>query len=143
LLTNTVRGYCLLYPEAFSPVEPNSNETVLVIGDVMNHTDARASIQVSGADGQTTTEAADQVEVDYSIPDFEVGRSTVDLGGEEAVLFRQMPGQEFTRRVVAVRGDQLYVLSFTPADPAMGDPYTRMEELYNLVVDSFTFIEPS
>jgi hypothetical protein len=139
LLEREDKGYCLVYPNTFTAVDPNPDETALVIGDLLNHTDARLSITVADAAGKTTQGAADKIESDYAIPGFDVGREDIDIGGEDAVLFQQMPGQDFTRRIIVVKDDRLYVLDFTPADEAVGDPYTRMQALLDTVVDSFTF----
>ena len=62
------------------------------------------------------------------------------LDGVPANQFEQVPGQDLSRQVFFVRGDQLYTLTFVPDDPAAGAPYEEMAALYDLVMDSFSFL---
>lgn len=140
LLQNPEHGYCLLYPATYTVEKPNENETVLVVGSLLNVADPRVHIEVSEAAGRAAAEVAGQLEAEASIPGLEVKRSSVTIGGEEAIVLDNLPGQDINRRVLLVHEGRLYNLMFAPASSDAGEVYERMEELYSLIVSSFTFL---
>ncbi len=142
LLRNTEHNYCLLYPAGYTVEQPNENETVLVVGSLLNAEDPRLHVEVTAAEDLTTAAAAGQLEADTSIAGVEIERSLVTIGGEEAVVLDNLPGQEINRRVIFVHAGRLYNLMFAPAGENMGEAYTRMEALYDLVLRSFTLLPP-
>lgn len=139
LFKNSSRGYCLLYPEGYSVVRANEYQTSLVIGGLLNVAEPRLDILVEDIGGRTLEQVADDLQYDY-VPGPDIERSTITVAGAEAVVLDNVPGQEFSRRVVFVHENRLYHLIFLPADEDLGEVYTRMETLYRTVVDSFTFI---
>jgi hypothetical protein len=138
LLTDAGHGYCLLYPVTHKVEKPNANEIVLVIGGLLNASDPRVHIVAEEAGGRTAAEAA--AEIEAAMTGFDIQRSSTELGGTEAIVLDKVPGQELNRHVFFVHDGLLYHLTFSPADENAGKAFTGMEALYNLVVDSFTFI---
>jgi hypothetical protein len=69
----------------------------------------------------------------------DVGRSTVMIGGEPAVVLDGMPGQDFQRRVYVVHQKTLYVLAFMPTRSENKVANDQMEVLYNAVTSSWTW----
>jgi hypothetical protein len=138
LLTYEAQGYCLLYPETHQPVEVSEAETVFVVGDLMNVSEPRVSVNVTDAAGESTTDAAGRILAVFGLPDSNPP-GAVTMGGMEAVVLDNMPGQDINRRVIMVHNDRLYDLTFLPIGPDYGDVGQRTEELYQLVIDSFTF----
>ena len=68
-----------------------------------------------------------------------VGRWTVMLDGEQAVVLDGMPGQDFQRRVYVVHQQTLYILAFMPTrseNKAAGD---QMEALHAAVTNSWAW----
>jgi hypothetical protein len=139
LLRVEEHGYCLLYPSGYSVERPNPEETALVVGSLLDVSNPRAYIKVTDAGGRTTDQAADAIVTDF--PGFEIVRSSATIGGESAVVLDGVPGQDISRQVVIVRQDRLYHLTFVPASEDAGEVSTRMEEFYQLVVDSLNFLE--
>jgi hypothetical protein len=139
VLTNESLGYAFLYPDNYTVVTLDSGDN-LVIDSIMNHTDPRLGIDVEVAAGRTAAEVADAFATGYP-EGIVIERSTVTLDGEEAVVLDPVPGQEFSRYLFVVKGDRLYRFMFTHSDPALGETYTRMENLYTLVTNSFRFLE--
>jgi hypothetical protein len=137
LLTNVDHSYCLLYPTGYDLVQPNPNETVILVGSLLDVEHPKAFINVQDAAGRSAAQVADEVEA--GMPGFAMQRSGVTIGGEEAVVLDNVPGQDLNRQLVVVHGGRLYKLTFVPADPSLGDLYARMEELYSTVVNSFQF----
>lgn len=140
LLKNDQLGYCLLHPERYI-VESSDNLDVLVIDSSMNHVDPRVHISVEEAGGRTAEEAADEATSGFPA-EMGVERSSVTLGGEEAVVLDNYPGQEISRLVFVVHGDRLYQLTVTHMSPDLGETYTQAENLYTVVINSFRFLPP-
>ncbi len=64
LLSNAEHGYCLIYPEGYTVERPNPDETVLVVGSMLNTQDARLHFEVHDAKGRTAEEVAGAIEAD-------------------------------------------------------------------------------
>lgn len=141
VLRNDQHGYCLLYPAEYTVERPDDSAVVLVIGSLLNVSDPRLHIELADTEGRTLDQIADQVAADYSIPGMEIERSRIMVGGEEAIVLDKLPGQDINRRVLIVHNDRLYNLMFAPASEDAGETYERMEQLYSLVLNSFTFLE--
>jgi hypothetical protein len=103
--------------------------------------DPRVNILVEETIGRTAEAVADEVE--SASPGFSIERSSITLGGVEAIVLDKLPGQDINRRVFFEHDGLLYQLTFWPADENAGDAYTRMEALYEMIVNWFTFIPPS
>jgi hypothetical protein len=99
------------------------------------------TIDVVPTQGMTAAQMADQMV--QSMPDFPIERTELTIGGEPAVQLDRVPGQDLNRQVIFVKGNQLFVLTFVPSDPAAGDVYTQMEALYTTAIHSFRFIPQS
>jgi hypothetical protein len=142
LLTNAAHGYCLLYPLAYKVEESNPSETSLVIGGLLNAEDPRVDIMVEEAKGRTAAAVADEVESGF--PGLNIERSTITVGGVEAIVLDKLPGQDTNRRVFFEHNGLLYQLMFSwSGEETAGDSYARMEALYELIVNWFTFIPRS
>ncbi|MFO7662178.1 MAG: hypothetical protein R6X18_06240 [Chloroflexota bacterium] len=140
LFTYADQGYCLLYPSTHVPVDLGGTETVFVVGDIMNHTDPRVTVNVTDAAGVSTEDAAARILADFGLPDTNPPTSAT-LGGREALVLDNMPGQDINRRVVAVHNGRVYDLTFLPIGPDYGEIGEQTEEFYNLVLNSFTFTD--
>jgi hypothetical protein len=130
--------YCLTYPDQYKVERPNPEETILLIGGLLNAGDPRVHIRVTDAGGETAESAADRVVKDF--PDFTLERTETTVAGEPAVVLDKIPGQEINRRVLFVRGGLLYELMFMPADPAVGEAFRGMNALQEQILGSFTFL---
>jgi hypothetical protein len=140
LLTDAAHGYCLLYPAEYKVERPNENEVALVFGGLLSAGDPRVYINVQDAAGRSVAEVADQIAVDYSIPGEERTPTATTVAGVEAFVIDKLPGQDMNRRVVFIHNGQLFDLTFLPADETLGEVFSRMETLYQTVLDSFTFM---
>jgi hypothetical protein len=141
LLKNKRHGYCLLYPVGYKVEKPNDAETDLVVGSLLNAADPRVNIVVEDAGGRTADDLAKQIAAGFE--GFPIERSSIVLGGVEAIVLDKLPGQEINRRVLFEHEGLLYQLTFWPADESAGDVYRRMEVLYDTIVASFAFIPRS
>jgi hypothetical protein len=67
----------------------------------------------------------------------------IDVGGELGVVVDNVPGQDVNRQLFVVHNGRLYTFLFAPADDERPEMLAQMEDLYETVVDSFTFIAPA
>lgn len=139
--TDAAGGYCILYPAAYTVEQTSPAEVAVVLGSVMNHTDPRVSIGVEDAAGRGLQAAADALATNYALPGATVEPVALTIDGADALMFDNLPGQDFNRRLVFIHNGRLYSLFFTP----LGDSEAtraKLESFYQGIVDSFRFIEP-
>lgn len=144
LLTNTVAGYCVLYPDSYlvhqADETPESNSTVLYLESLLNTSAPRLDVTVRPAAGQdldAVAQAFFEENPTLVLPPPE----SLTLGGEPALLFPQVPGQELNRVLFAVHAGRVYRLNFSPADDSLGQVYQDLQVLFDSVAGSFTFLE--
>ena len=144
IYTNEIAGYCLLIPAGYATLQtdPEATETAFYVDSIQDVTHAKLFISVTDANGRTledvTNEKADEVEeIMGEAPMWSFGYM---LDGVAANQFDQVPGQDLSRQVLMVHNDRFYTLVFIPDEVAAGDAYAEMEILYDLVMDSFSFL---
>jgi hypothetical protein len=130
-------GLCFSYPQGYTQIP--DTDAVEIAGPDLPGSDVKGLfwLEISDSYDRTAEEIADQ-DLAYW-PGLSVGRWTVTLGGEEAVVLDGMPGQELQRRVYVVHQQTLYVLAFWPArseNKAAGD---QMEALYAAITNSWAW----
>lgn len=148
LFTNTEDGFCLLLPEGYAvddslTTETGGAETAVYVDSRQDAAHARLFITVEDANGRALDEitATREAEIESAMPGFDVTWSFgYMLDGVPANQFHQAPGQDLSRQVVMVRNGRLYTLTFIPDDPDAGPAYDEMEILYEMVMDSFSFL---
>lgn len=140
LLTNETVGYCLIYPDQYVQ-EGGPTATLLNPAPGSQGQEPRrpfVSIDVGPADGKTSAEVADALQA--TLPEFPMARSTLTMGGAEAVVLDRVPGQDLSRQLFLTRGDDLITFTFVPSDATMGEEYEQMELLYSTITRSFQFL---
>jgi hypothetical protein len=120
-------------------MQPNPEETVIVLGLLRNAPDARLSIEVRDAGGRSAGRVAKARLAAFS--GFAVEQSTLTLDSPEAFLLEPVPGQELSRQAFATQTRLLHTLTFTSADPE-SSACSDILALYDLVIGSWTFLSP-
>lgn len=136
-LTIEEHGYCLLYPSGYSVERPSPDETVLVVGSLLNVSEPRVYIEVSDAKGRSVESAGDTIVANY--PGFEIKRRNARIGNQDAVVLDGVPGQDISRQALIVHRGRLYQLTFVPANQDDSEVYAQMDELYQTVIGSLRF----
>jgi len=147
LFTNAEDGFCLLLPDDYAvddslTAEGGGAETAVYVDSPLDVAHARLFITVQDAGGRTLDEisADKKAEIETALPGFEVMWSFgYMLDGVPANQFDQVPGQDLSRQVVLVHDGRVFTLTFIPDDPS-ADAYAEMQTLYDLVLDSFSFL---
>ncbi len=142
LFTNDIDRFCMLLPAGYE-VEISDGQTAVYVDSLQDVTHAKMFINVADANGRTlddvSTEKAAEIEtIMGEAPMWSFGYM---LDGVPANQFDQVPGQDLSRQVLLVHNDRLYTLTFIPDEAAVGDAYTEMETLYEMVMDSFSFLQ--
>ena len=137
LFSSDQLGICFSYPQGYTQI-PHTDPVEIAAPDLPG-SDVKGLfwLEISDAYNRTAEKIADQ-EMTYAAG-LSVGRWTVTLGGEQAVVLDGMPGQELQRRVYVVHEQTLYVLAFWPTrseNKAAGD---QMEALYDAVTNSWAW----
>jgi hypothetical protein len=130
-------GYCLLYPEEYTLVEPFVAEVCLVPTEtnILCHT-ATAIFNVEDAAGRDVSDVVAEIEASGS----SFGElSSLTVGGVEGVMLPDVRGQDTARLVLFVHDDRLYSLMFILPGDQPGES-ERFDRLYNTVIDSFTLL---
>jgi len=143
--TNEPFGYCLLLPGAYSAinVDPEAAEMAFYVDSVQGTDHARLFIKVTDANGRSLEEVTlkREAEIEKAMPGSDVMWSWASLlDGEPANEFRQVPGQELSRQVVTLHNGRVYTLTFLPDGPVADKAYAEMQNLYEMVMDSFSFL---
>lgn len=147
LFTNAEDGFCMLLPDGYLVddsliAEGGGAETAVYVDSLQDVAHARLFITVEDAGGRSLDEvtADKEAEVETALPGFDVMWSFgYMLDGVPANQFDQVPGQDLSRQVVLVHDGRFYTLTFIPDDPD-ADANVDMQALYDLVLDSFSFL---
>ena len=130
-------GLCFSYPQGYTQI-PDS-DTVEIVAPDLPGTDTRGLfwLEMSNSYQRTAEVIADQ-EMTYAAG-LDVGRWTVTLDGEQAVVLDGMPGQDLQRRVYVVHQQTLYILGFMPTRSENKAASEQMEALYTAVTSSWAW----
>ncbi len=128
---------CFSYPQGYTLL-PES-ETVEIIGPALPDTDLKAIfwLEINDADDRTAEVIADQELT--AAGGIDVDRSTLTVGGEQAVMLDGMPGQDLQRRVNVVHQQSFYMLGFMPTRSGNSAAADQMEALYSAVTSSWAW----
>jgi hypothetical protein len=144
LFTNDLDGFCVLLPDGYE-AEIGDEQTAVYVDSLQDVTHARLFINVEEANGRSLDDVTKEktAEVEAILGEAPMWSFGYMLDGVPANQFDQVPGQDLSRQVVLVHNGRLYTLTFTPDDPGAGDAYAEMQTLYDLVMDSFSFLRQS
>jgi hypothetical protein len=131
------RGFCLSIPQGFT-LQPY-NDVAEVVGPyaASGPEPGLFWMDVRDAEGQTAQQVAEQDLA--AVPGLNPDRSTVMLGGEEALVLDGMPGQDLVRRVYVVHQESLYTLTFSPTRSETAFAEAQMGTLFTVVTGSWAW----
>lgn len=130
-------GLCFSYPAGYNQIP--YNDTVEIVAPELPGSDLRGLFWLEKSDSynRTAETIADQ---DITLAGgLNVGRWTMTVGGEQAVVLDGMPGQDLTRKVYVVHQGTLYILTFTPTLSENTPASEQMEALYAAVTSSWAW----
>lgn len=135
-------GVCFLYPDNYQ-VDQSGSNLVLYVNSPLNTEAPLLSVDIRAADGHSLEDIVAESMANYGLP-AEQQPTQIVLGGEEAFVLDNLPGQDINRRVVAIYNDRVYDLIVARIGPDYGEVGQQAEELYELVIGTlqFTTLEP-
>ncbi len=130
-------GLCFSYPQGYQQIP--SGDSIEIAAPDLPGSDAKVLfwIETGDAYGRSAETIADEEMTVVGAAD--IGRSTIMLGGEPAVVLDGMPGQDPQRRVYVVRQPTLYVLAFMPTRSGDQAASAQLETLYAAVTGSWSW----
>jgi len=135
LFSSELLGLCFSYPQGYTQIP--YNDTVEITAPDLPGSDMKGLfwLEISDSENRTAEEVADQELADLA--GLDVGRWTVTLDGEQALVLDGMPGQDLQRRVYIVRQQKLYILAFMPTRSENEAANEQVEALYTAVTSSW------
>jgi hypothetical protein len=132
-------GFSLSYPAGFE-VQQSFPYTVnfLAPQGTPGHRE-RAWMMVEFASDANAEWYANQAKEENANLGIEITSSEQVLDGQPAYVLGRLPGQDLNRQVFVVYNGILYHLTFVPDDPARGEEYQQMEDLYAAIIGSLRF----
>jgi hypothetical protein len=130
-------GLCFSYPQGYTQLPYNDSVEIVALDPPGSDVKGLFWLEISDAYDRTAEKIADQ-DMTYAAG-LDVGRWTVTLDGEQAVVLDGMPGQDLQRRVYVVRGQTLYILAFMPTRSEDQVASDQMEALYTVVTSSWAW----
>jgi hypothetical protein len=144
LFVNPYKGYCFSYPPDVI-LQGYEYERPLFLGPAPDQSveplQSRLWVQAKPVPAGSSLTSA----VDAFIGNLPQGvpaptRQPFTLGGEPAEILEGVPGQLFSRVVLALHKDTLYQLWFNPVDDSVPQVQPEIEKLFEAVVSSFSFL---
>jgi hypothetical protein len=145
VIANTAQGFCFLIPADFDFSEFNTPDgySIGLYGTptATAHRE-RGFVDVREVATQTLESSVQSVisDVIAALPAFTPTQTSLTLGGVPAIQLDNLPGQDINRKVFAVHEGRLYQLTFMPFDANLPVAQAEMEQLYTLMISSFSFI---
>ncbi len=133
-------GFSLSYPAGFEVQQsfPHTVDFLAPQGTPGEH--ARAWLTVELASEENAAWYANAAKEENASLGIEITSSVQVLDGQQAYILGRLPGQDLNRQVFVVYNGFLYHLTFVPDDPARGEDYRQMEDLYAAVMGSLHFL---
>ncbi len=132
------QGLCFLYPENYDVSQNESGGFSLYTRSLLHTETPIVSFSFEQAADRSLDDITTQRLTDFAFPDTQSQQIT--LGGQPAVMFDNLPGQDTNRRVVAIHDDIVVDLFLTPVGANYGAVADQAESLYKMIIDSFQFI---
>lgn len=137
-LVNAAQGICFLYPDIYDVFQGADGSLTLYVRSLLNTEAPFASIQMEALNGRSIQE----VVPDYP-SDSDLATSsflTIDLGGEQAMVLDNLPGQDINRRVIAIHNGRVVDIMIARIGEEYGEVGQQAEMLYQMMTESFQFI---
>jgi len=137
VVINEAYDYCFAYPQGFTQQIYGNQVEVIGPHSGVGGWAGLVWIDVIDVQGRTAQEIADEeVNAFGGSPP----RSTVMVGGEEALVLDGMPGQDAIRKVYIVHNGLLYTLNFSPYQSESETANAQMETLFASVTSSWVWM---
>ena len=132
------QGVCFTYPDNYDVFQGEDGSLTLYVGSLLNTEAPLATIKTEALNGRSIQEIIPDYPSDAELATMSL--LTIELGGEQATVFDNLPGQDANRRIIALHQDRVINIMIARIGPDYGAVGEQAEALYSTIVDSFQFI---
>jgi hypothetical protein len=137
VVTNESLGYCFAYPQGFT--QQTNDSQVEIVGPHSGSGPQPGLVWIDATEAQGRS-AQDIANEEVNAFGGSPPRSTVMMGGEEALVLDGMPGQDAIRKVYIVHNGLLYTLNFSPYQSENTTANAQMEALFASITSSWVWM---
>lgn len=137
-LIYATQGICFLYPDNYDVFQGEDGSLTLYVRSLLNTEAPLASIRVEAMDGRSIQKIVPDYPSDADLATMSF--LAIDLGGEQAMVLDNLPGQDINRRVIAIHNDRVIDIMVARIGEEYGEVGQQTEALYQMITESFQFI---
>ncbi|MBE2201078.1 MAG: hypothetical protein IAE79_20865 [Anaerolinea sp.] len=137
-LIYTAQGICFLYPDNYDVFQGEDGSLTLYVRSLLNTEAPFATVRLEAIDGRTIQEIVPDYPSDAKLA--AMSFLTIDLGGEQAIVLDNLPGQDINRRVIAMHDGRLVDIMVARIGEEYGPVGEQAEALYQMMTETFQFI---
>lgn len=137
-LIYTAQGICFLYPDNYDVFQGEDGSLTLYVRSLLNTEAPFATVRLEALDGRTIQEIVPDYPSDAKLA--AMSFLTIDLGGEQAIVLDNLPGQDINRRVIAMHDGRLVDIMVARIGEEYGPVGEQAEALYQMMTETFQFI---
>jgi len=138
LLVDNAHGICFLYPNSYDAYQSMGGGFTLYKGSLLNTEAPSVSVAFESAGGRSLQEVTDQRLSDYASTDTQP--ESLNLGGDEAMMLDNLPGQDINRRIFTIHNDLVVDLVTARIGAEYGAVGEEAERVYEMITGSLQFI---
>lgn len=137
-LIYAAQGICFLYPDTYDVFQSEDGSLTLYMRSLLNTEAPLATVRLEALNGRTIQEIIPDYPSDAELATMSF--LTIQLGGEQATVLDNLPGQDVNRRVIALHDGRVVDIMVARIGEDYGAVGEQAEALYQMITDSFRFI---
>jgi hypothetical protein len=137
-LIYAAQGICFLYPDNYDVFQGEDGSLTLYVRSLLNTEAPLAAVRLEALNGRTIQEIVPDYPSDADLATMSF--LTIDLGGEQAMVLDNLPGQDINRRVIAIHNGRVVDIMVARIGEEYGEVGQQAEALYQMITGTFQFI---
>ncbi|GIK56345.1 MAG: hypothetical protein HND44_06595 [Chloroflexi bacterium] len=137
-LIDAVQGICFLYPDNYDVFQGEDGSLTLYVRSLLNTEAPLATVRLEALNGRAIQEIIPDYPSDAELAAMSL--LTIELGGEQATVLDNLPGQDVNRRVIALHNGRLVDMMVARIGDEYGAVGEQAEALYQMITETFQFI---
>lgn len=137
-LIDAAQGICFLYPDSYDVFQGEDGSLTLYVRSLLNTEAPLAVVRLEALNGRAIQEIIPDYPSDAELATMSF--LTIELGGEQATVLDNLPGQDVNRRVIALHDGRLVDMMVARIGDEYGAVGEQAEALYQMMTETFQFI---
>lgn len=137
-LIDAAQGICFLYPDNYDVFQGEDGSLTLYVRSLLNTEAPLAVVRLEALNGRAIQEIIPDYPSDAELATMSF--LTIELGGEQATVLDNLPGQDVNRRVIALHDGRLVDMMVARIGDEYGTVGEQAEALYQMMTETFQFI---